>query len=120
MRYHGTDEDSADDIVQHGLSRKKWHTIVLNQGGDPTGFSLTDDLEIARKHARKSAALRHRKGAIIAAEDDKLPTQATGDGTQSFDPGETKILPKEMKGVGPGVFRVLERNIAALAPPATP
>lgn len=56
MRYHGTDEDSANDIVQNGLNRKKWQRIVAREGGDPTGFSLTDDIEIARQHCAIVAA----------------------------------------------------------------
>ena len=118
MRFHGTDEDSATDIVQNGLNRKKWQTIIAEQGGDPTGFSLTDDLLIARQHAVKAATLRGQRGAIIAAQDGELPTQETGDGTESFDPGETKILPHEMKFVGPGVFCFVERDINPLTSPA--
>jgi hypothetical protein len=120
MRYHGTDENSADDIVRNGLSRKKWQRIVAREGGDPTGFSLTEDQAVARQHAVKAATLRGGKGAVIAADDGELPTQATGDGTQSFDPGESKILPADMKDVGPGVFKVVEKEIHSLSPPATP
>jgi len=120
MRYHGTDESSADDIVQNGLSHKKWQRIVAREGGDPTGFSLTDDPVVARQHAVKAATLRKRKGAVIAAEDAELPAQATGDGTQSFDPGESKILPKNMKDVGPGVFKIAEKDIAPYTPSAIP
>ncbi len=120
MRYHGTDEDSAIDIVQNGLNRKKWQTIIAEHGGDPSGFSLTDDLMVARQHAVKAATMRGQRGAIIAAEESELPTQATGDGTESFDPGETKILPGEMKHVGSGVFTIIERGIAPLHPSANP
>lgn len=118
MRYHGTDEDSANDIVHNGLNRKKWQRIVAQEGGDPTGFSLTDDIGIARQHAIKSATLRGRNGAILAADDADLPKQATGSGAQSYDPGETKILPRDMKSVGPAIFRVAIRGIAPLSPPA--
>src|ERR1700722_2641578 len=120
MRYHGTDEESAADIVQNGLGRQEWEKIVAREYGDPAGFSLTDDPTTARYHAAKAATLRNRKGAVIAADDAELPRQATGERTQSFDPGETKILPKDMKSVGPGVFQVVEKDIASFAPPATP
>jgi hypothetical protein len=120
MRYHGTDEDSANDIVQNGLNRKKWQTIVAREGGDPSGFSLTDDPEIAREHARKAATLRGRRGAIISADDADLPAQATGNATQAFDPDETKILPQDMKQVGPGVFKLVEKDIPPFSVPPTP
>ena len=120
MRYHGTDADSAHDIVRNGLSRNKWHKIVVLEGGDTTGFSLTDDPMVARQHAAKAASLRNRKGAVIAADDSELPIQATGDGTQSFDPGESKILPKDMKDVDPGVFKIVEEDIVSFSPPAIP
>ena len=57
-------------------------------------------------------------GCVIAAEDSDLPVLEIGDGTESFDPGETKILPREMKFGGPGVFTIIERDIAPLALPA--
>ena len=120
MRYRGTDEDSADDIVQNGLSRRKWYSIVVDEGGDTTGFSLTNDPIVARHHAVKTATLRNRKGAVIAADDAELPIQTTGDGTQSFDPGESKILPEDMNEVGPCVFKVVEKDIVSFSPPAIP
>lgn len=120
LRYHGTDEDSANDIEQNGLSRRKWYKIVLHEGGDTAGFSLTSDPIVARQHAVKSATLRSRKGAVIAADDSELPMQATGDGTQSFDLGESKILPEDMKDVGPGVFKVVEKDLDSFSPPAIP
>jgi hypothetical protein len=99
------------------LSRKKWQRIVAREDGDPTGFSLTDDPMVGRQHAAKAASLRNRKGAVIAANDGELPIQAVGDGTQGFDAGETKILPKDMKDVGPGVFKIVEEDIASFSPP---
>ena len=59
-------------------------------------------------------------GAVFAADDGDLPIQATGDATEGFDPGETKILPAGMKSVGPGVFNIVEKNIASLSPPTPP
>jgi hypothetical protein len=118
MRYHGTDEDSGHDIADNGLNKKKWKKIVDGEGGDPTGFSLTDDLDVARQHAQKAATLRNKPGAIIAADDSRLPAQATGDGTKNFDPGETKIRPKDMRKVGPGVFKIVEDRIPPLTRPS--
>ncbi len=113
--YHGTDTDSAHDIEKNGLSKKKWKQHV-DEGGDPSGFSVTEDIGVARQHAQKSATLRGKKGAVIAADDGDLPNLQTGTGPQGFDPGESKIPPKNInkKDVGPGVFKVVEDNIPPL------
>jgi hypothetical protein len=77
---------------------------------------VTDDIKVARQHAQKSATLRGKKGAVIAADEGDLPNLQTGTGPQRFDPGESKIPPKNInkKSVGPGVFKVVDDGIPPL------
>ena len=102
--YHGTDEESGQNIVEKGLSKRQWQQHV-DEGGDPTGFSLTEDIAIARQHAAKSAFLRDKsKEVILTADEANLPPLAKGTATESFDAGESKILPEHInkRSVGPG------------------
>src|SRR5438445_6252297 len=50
--YHGTDQDSAQNIMLNGLDQQAWEIAAGGAGPDPKGFSVTDNLEHARDWAR--------------------------------------------------------------------
>jgi hypothetical protein len=113
--YHGTDNESAADVVENGLDRAKWQKYV-DEGGDGTGWSVTTDPKIAAAWAAARAFLRGKpSGTVIVANEKDLPPLAKGTGVESFDPNERKILPKDFRKVGPGVFKVLLPDIPPLS-----
>jgi hypothetical protein len=101
--YHGTDAQSADDIVKNGLS--------VDQAGkvgnpmDEKGFSVTSNPATAQGWANFAEARRGRSGAavIVADEADLPPLRGSESGW--CDPGEAYIPTKDMHSVGPGAFK---------------
>ncbi len=108
--YHGTDEDSAKNIVENGLDQQAWETAAGGAGPDPKGFSVTDNLQHAADWARWRAWERlgtEDRGIILEADPAKLPL-SVGQSGQWADPGERFIRPEDFPKVGPGVFQPVQ------------
>lgn len=105
--YHGTDENSARNIVQDGLDPRAWEEAAGGAGPDFKGFCVTDNLRHAEDWAKWRALERlgpDGKGVILEADPDQLPLQL-GQAGEWADPGERFIRPEDFAAVGPGVFK---------------
>ena len=102
--HHGTDSNSAIDIVKRGLNNRARRRAAGAAGVDDKGLSVTTDPAIAGAWARARASERGGKPAVLQAPRDALPLRVP-DSDNLGDPGELYIDPAEFLQVGPGIFQ---------------
>jgi RHS repeat-associated protein len=107
MVYHGT--TASETVTTKGLNLAD---NIAAAGGDDLaneGFSVTTRLDDARGFARGRSLLRGEDPVVLGARradlDSVLHSRVPG---ITLDPGELRILRKDFKRVGPGVFRRIE------------
>lgn len=109
--YHGTDEQSGNDVMSNGLNEDQWRSL----DPDGKGFSLTSNPERARQWAdwRTNPEIGPDEGGrpgrggpmVIWADEKDLPPLSTPAPGEWGDPGERYIPPESFPGAGPGVFK---------------
>ncbi|MDZ7615702.1 MAG: hypothetical protein U1E05_01785 [Patescibacteria group bacterium] len=70
--YHGTDADSADNIIRNGVDRKKLLGSDPVEGADTPGLFVTDKLSDAEDYARLRGGERGKPGSILEWDDTEI------------------------------------------------
>ena len=97
--YHGTDEGSAEDILQNGLSESRLRKSDPVEGETTPGFFLTDDINEASVYATQRTG-DNRRAAVISIDETDVFAFWQGAGTKN----EAVIPFKHFDKIDPSMF----------------